>query len=200
MSFYTFTAYTFTEYKKLQMEAVKQRLILNEGALNVTLSRLCMQLIENHGSFSETALIALQPRGKWLAQRIAEKLAKFTGNTIELGYLDATFFRDDFRRRDNPITANATEMPFLVEGKKVVLIDDVLYTGRSLRASLDAMQAFGRPTKVEYLVLVDRKYTREIPVEATYIGTSVNSIKTERVSVEWKEQGYESDNIWLLSK
>jgi pyrimidine operon attenuation protein/uracil phosphoribosyltransferase len=182
------------------MEAVKQRLILNEGALDVTLSRLCMQLIENHGSFSETALIALQPRGKWLAQRIAEKLAKFTGNTIELGYLDATFFRDDFRRRDNPITANATEMPFLVEGKKVVLIDDVLYTGRSLRASLDAMQAFGRPTKVEYLVLVDRKYTREIPVEATYIGTAVNSIKTERVSVEWKEQGYESDNIWLLSK
>jgi pyrimidine operon attenuation protein/uracil phosphoribosyltransferase len=182
------------------MEVVKQRLILNAGALDVTLSRLCMQLIENHGSFSDTVLIALQPRGKWLALRIAEKLKNFTGSEITLGFLDATFFRDDFRRRDTPITANATEMPFLVEGKKVVLIDDVLHTGRSLRASLDAMQAFGRPTKVEYLVLVDRMYTREIPVEATYIGTTVNSIKSERVSVEWEAQGHAADSIWLLSQ
>ena len=180
------------------MEVVKQRLVLNAGALDVTLSRLCMQLIENHGSFSDTVLIALQPRGKWLAQRIAEKLKHFTGMEITLGYLDATFFRDDFRRRDIPVSANATEMPFLVEGKKVVLIDDVLYTGRSLRASLDAMQAFGRPTIVEYLVLVDRKYTREIPVESTYVGTAVNSIKSERVAVEWEAQGHPADAIWLL--
>jgi len=182
------------------MAEVKRRLILDAAALDITLSRLCMQLIENHSNFSDSVLVALQPRGKWLAIKIEEKLAAFTGKTIELGYLDATFFRDDFRRRDNPVMANATDMPFLVEGKKVILIDDVLYTGRSLRASLDAMQAFGRPAKVEYLVMVDRKYTREIPVEATYVGTNVNSIRTERVLVEWQAQGHESDAIWLVSQ
>ena len=118
---------------------------------------------------------------------------------ISLGYLDTTFYRDDFRRRDTPIRANATKVPFIIEDKKVVLIDDVLYTGRTVRAALDAMIAFGRPQKVELLTLVNRKYSRDLPIEADYIGRNVHTTLSQRVLVEWKEQGAENDNIWLVN-
>src|SRR5690606_1427635 len=114
----------------------------------------------------------LQPRGIFLADRLAARLKEFVNRKIELGYLDITFYRDDFRRRESPLKANSTKIDFTIENKKVILVDDVLYTGRSVRAALDAMNAFGRPAKVELLVLVNRKYTRHIPVEPDYIGKS----------------------------
>ncbi len=92
------------------------------------------------------------------AKRIQTRLSEILGHEIPLGFLDITFHRDDFRRRESPLKANATEVNFIIEEKKVVLIDDVLYTGRSVRAALDAMIAFGRPAKVELMVLIDRKY------------------------------------------
>ncbi len=178
---------------------VSKRLILDNQSLDITLSRLCQQLLENYQNFSDTVLLGLQPRGIFPAQRIQLKLQELLGEVIPLGQLDATFYRDDFRRREKPLQANATHVPFLIEDKNVILIDDVLFTGRMVRAALDAMTAFGRPRKVELLVLIDRKYSRELPIVADYVGKSVDSVFSQNVRAEWTEQGFEKDAIWLIN-
>ncbi len=179
---------------------MQKRLILDSKLLDITISRLCQQLIENHDQFQETVILGLQPRGIFLAERIKSKLESLLKIPILLGHLDTTFHRDDFRRRDTPLTANATNIPFIIENKKVVIIDDVLFTGRSVRAALDAMIAFGRPSKVELLVLVDRTYSRDIPIQPQYVGKHVNTLSSQRVLVELREQGSKKDNIWLTEK
>ena len=128
----------------------------------------------------------MQPRGYQLAQKIHSKLIELSSvSNISLGSLDITFFRDDFRRREAPISPNQTNIDFLVEGKKVVFIDDVLYTGRSIRAGMDAINSFGRPKQIELLVLIDRRFSRELPIEPNYVGMTVDAIDTEKVVVEW---------------
>ena len=179
---------------------MQKKLLLDHQLFEITIQRLCQQLIENHNNFKNTVLIGLQPRGIFLADRIKSTLETNLVNKIDLGYLDITFYRDDFRRREKPLRANATSMPFILEDKKVVLIDDVLYTGRSIRAALDAMSAFGRPELVELLVLIERKYTRHLPIQPNYIGKSVNTMQSQRVQVEWSIQGAKNDNIWLINK
>ncbi|MEM7298004.1 MAG: bifunctional pyr operon transcriptional regulator/uracil phosphoribosyltransferase PyrR [Bacteroidota bacterium] len=178
---------------------MQKRLLFDSKLLKVTISRLCQQLIEVHDDFSQSVLIGLQPRGIFVAERVKKELEKLTGREIHLGYLDTTFHRDDFRRRDEPIAPSQTKIPFLIENKRVILVDDVLFTGRSVRAALDAMNTFGRPAQVELLVLIDRLYSRHIPVEANYVGRKVNTIQSQKVLVEIKEQGKE-DNIWLINK
>ena len=180
---------------------MQKKLLLDNKLLYITIDRLCQQLIENHDDFSESVLIGLQPRGTFLAQKIQDRLKKHCGIQAPLGRLDITFFRDDFRRKGTPIQANETDIPFLIENKKVILIDDVLFTGRSVRAALDAMNAYGRPSLVELLVLIDRKYTRDLPIQPNYIGKSVNSMLSQKVIVEW--EGIEesnSDDVWLINK
>lgn len=181
-------------------QIMQKRLVLDSHLLGITINRLTQQLIERHDDFSDTVMLGLQPRGVFLAERIRKNLESLLQKNINLGYLDTTFYRDDFRRRETPLKANATKVPFIIEDKKVILIDDVLYTGRTVRAALDAMIAFGRPRKVELLALVDRKYSRDLPIEPDYIGKQVNTIESQKVLVEWKEQGAESDNIWIISK
>ena len=117
-----------------------------------------------------------------------------------MGMLDATFYRDDFRRRDKPLEASATSIEFSIEDKKVILIDDVLFTGRTVRSAMDAMIDFGRPEKIELLVLIDRMYSRQVPVEANYVGRKVNTVESQKVLVELKEQGSKEDKIWLVHK
>lgn len=178
---------------------MQKKLILDSDLLTVTINRLCQELIENHEGFDSTVLLGLQPRGIFLAEWIKDKLDGLTKRDIPLGYLDATFHRDDFRRREIPPQASETRVPFLIEGKKVVLIDDVLYTGRTVRAALDAMIAFGRPEKVELLVLIDRKRTRELPIAADYVGKYVNTLDSQRVLVEL-DAGHKHNTIWLINK
>lgn len=178
---------------------MQKRLILDGPLLEITVSRLCQQLIENHQDFSNTVLLGLQPRGVFLAERIQQKLEHLLSKPVPMGFLDITFYRDDFRRRDMPLEANTTSIPFIIENKKVVLIDDVLYTGRSVRAAMDAMIAFGRPSKVELLVLVNRRYSRDLPIQPDYIGKNVNTMPSQRVLVEWEIQGAKKDNIWLVN-
>ncbi len=178
---------------------MQKKLILDQNLLEITISRLCYQLIENHNDFSNSAILGLQPRGKYVADRIKSHLEKLLKTKIEIGYLDTTFQRDDFRRRESPKKANATNIPFLIEDKNIVLVDDVLFTGRSVRAALDAMISFGRPKTVELLILIDRKYTRDLPIQPNYIGKSVNTMQSQRVMVEWREQGKKKDNIWLIN-
>jgi pyrimidine operon attenuation protein/uracil phosphoribosyltransferase len=145
-------------------------------------------------------LLGLQPRGTLLVDKIVDLLQEISGVKVPSGYLDATFHRDDFRRRDLPLKANETKIDFLVEGKKVILVDDVLYKGRSVRAAMDAMIAFGRPQKVELMVLVDRKLTRDYPIMPDYFGIRINTLESQYVIVEWREQGHEKDAIWITEK
>ncbi|MEQ8472698.1 MAG: bifunctional pyr operon transcriptional regulator/uracil phosphoribosyltransferase PyrR [Marinoscillum sp.] len=178
---------------------MQKRLLFNSKLLQITISRLCQHLIENHDDFSDSVILGMQPRGIYLAERIRKELEKILNKPIKTGYLDTTFHRDDFRRRDHPLTPNQTKVPFIIEDKNVILIDDVLYTGRSVRAALDAMTMFGRPAKVELLVLIDRMYSRHIPVEGNYVGRKVNTLPSQRVLVELQEQG-KKDNIWLMNE
>ena len=174
--------------------------LLNTNELHVILHRLVCQLIENHTDFSEAVLIGLQPRGIFLAQHLVHMLSQeYNVKGIQYGALDITFFRDDFRRGEKPLVANTTDIPFLVEDKKVVFIDDVLYTGRSIRAALTALQSFGRPTKVELLVLIDRRFSRDLPIQPDYIGKAVDAINKERVVVHWADQDGE-DAVYLIEK
>lgn len=179
---------------------MQKKLILDSDQLDITISRLCQQLIENHNDFKDTVIIGMQPRGIFLAELIHQKLIKDSKKDIPLGYLDATFHRDDFRRREIPAKANETRVPFIIEGKKVVLVDDVLFTGRSIRAAMDAMIAFGRPATVELLVLIDRKRNRELPIAADYVGKEVNTLASQRVLVELEAQGHKQNKIWLINK
>lgn len=179
---------------------MQKKLILDSELLDITINRLCQQLIESHNDFSNSVVIGMQPRGIFVAEIIHQKLEKDLKKSIPLGYLDATFYRDDFRRRETPVRANETRIPFIIEGKNVILVDDVLFTGRTIRAALDAMIAFGRPAKVELLVLVDRKYNRELPINADYVGKVVNTLTTQRVLVELEAQGHKQNKIWLVNK
>ena len=176
-----------------------RKLLADHKRVGILLDRLCRQLWERSAELEQLCIVGMQPRGVLLAAAIHARLQALSGRLIPHGQLDITFYRDDFRRRDEPLRANQTNIPFLIEGQNVVLVDDVLFTGRSVRAGLDALNAFGRPRKVELLVLVDRKFTREIPLEATYIGLQVDSISSQKVLVEWKQSGQEEDAVWLLS-
>lgn len=167
---------------------MKPVLILDSTQFELTITRLCHQLIENHGDFQNSILVGLQPRGIYVARRVQQVLEKILGHEVTVGELDVTFYRDDFRRRDEPLQASSTNMESLVEKQQVILVDDVLYSGRTIRSGLDALLAFGRPEKVELLVLVDRRFKRQLPIQADYIGIKVDSIESERVAVSWKEQ------------
>jgi pyrimidine operon attenuation protein / uracil phosphoribosyltransferase len=179
---------------------MQKKLILDSDLLDITISRLCQQLIENHTDFADTVIIGMQPRGIYLAELIHRNLEKILKKSILFGYLDATFHRDDFRRREVPIKASENRISFTIEGKKVILVDDVLFTGRTIRAAMDAMITFGRPDKVELLVLIDRNYNRELPIAADYVGKSVNTLSTQRVLVELQAQGHKHNKIWLVNQ
>jgi len=178
----------------------KSKVLINSKEIEIILHRLACQLIENHNDFSNTVLIGLQPRGGFLAQRLAHLLkTEYQIKNLDLGLLDITFYRDDFRRREEPLEATATEIPFLVENKKVVFIDDVLYSGRSVRAALTAIQAYGRPKSIELLVLIDRRFSRHLPIQPNYKGRQVDAINKEKVVVQWKET-HQKDTVFIENK
>lgn len=166
---------------------MEKQVILNEQQVQLTMNRLAYQLIENHPDLSSAIFIGLQPRGIQVLTRLKQIIESIAKQPITCGNLDITFYRDDFRRREKPLIPSATNIDFSIEGKQVVLIDDVLYTGRTIRAGLDALLAFGRPKNVELLVLVDRRFQRDLPIQADYVGHAVDTLNHERVSVEWKE-------------
>ncbi len=179
---------------------MSRKVLLDANELNIILHRLACQLVERHTNFTDTVLVGIQPRGVFLAERIQAILKKEYGlNDIKNGQLDITFYRDDFRRGDKPLEANKTKIDFIVEDKRVVFIDDVLYTGRSIRAALTAIQSFGRPKEIELLSLIDRRFSRHLPIQPDYNGRQVDAINEEKVKVSWKEKDGE-DAVYLISK
>ncbi len=162
----------------------------------LTIKRLANQLLENHVNLHNTVLIGIQPRGIFLSDRVVEVVqSELPGQEILYGKLDITFYRDDLRNELH--LPSAMEIPFSMEGKNVVLIDDVLYTGRTIRAALDALMDFGRPAKVELLVLIDRRYSRQLPIQPDYTGKSIDSIISQKVKVCWQPKDG-ADEVQLL--
>jgi pyrimidine operon attenuation protein/uracil phosphoribosyltransferase len=179
---------------------MEPRLILNSQHFKITVDRLCYQLIENHDDFSNSVIIGIQPRGIFLSQRIIDRLKVFLPNSsIQSGKLDVTFYRDDFRTREKQIIPSTTDLDFLIENKKVILVDDVLYTGRTIRSGIEAILSFGRPTRVELLTLINRKFSRHLPIAANYTGKSIDTISSDKVKVQWKETDGE-DQVWLHTR
>ncbi|RZS93735.1 bifunctional pyr operon transcriptional regulator/uracil phosphoribosyltransferase PyrR [Aquimarina brevivitae] len=179
---------------------MSQKLLLSAKEIDIILHRLACQILENHPDFSDTVLIGIQPRGKYLADRIKKILEEeHQISNLSLGYLDITFYRDDFRRGEKILEANKTDINFIVENKRVVFIDDVLYTGRSIRAALTAVQSFGRPTEIELLTLIDRRFSRHLPIQPNYRGRQVDAIDLEKVKVNWVENEGE-DAVYLVSR
>ena len=171
--------------------------ILTEPQLEITIKRLAHQVLENHVDLTNTVVIGLQPRGIYLSDRIVDEIKKETeSDKIQYGKLDITFYRDDIRKELH--IANRTDIPFSIEGKNVILIDDVLYTGRTIRAALDALLDFGRPEKVELCVLIDRRFSRQLPIQPDYIGKSIDAIVSQKVKVFWKSKDGK-DEVCLLN-
>ena len=178
---------------------MSHKVLLTAPEVTIILHRLACQLIENHLDFSDTILVGIQPRGIFLAERLKDILQnEYQTPEIKLGYLDITFFRDDFRRTNKPLEANKTSINFIVENKRVIFIDDVLYTGRSIRAALTAIQSFGRPSEIELLVLIDRRFSRNLPIQPDYRGRQVDAINNEKVKVSWKENDG-ADGVYLIT-
>ncbi|MDT0295151.1 bifunctional pyr operon transcriptional regulator/uracil phosphoribosyltransferase PyrR [Mesonia ostreae] len=179
---------------------MSQKLLLNAKEIEIILHRLSCQLLEKHSDFSETVLVGIQPRGTFLANRIQKILKEdYALPEVKTGKLDITFYRDDFRRLGKTLEANKTKIDFLVEDKNVVFIDDVLFTGRSIRAALTAIQSFGRPKEIELLTLIDRRFSRHLPIQPDYNGRRVDAINDEKVLVNWVENANE-DSVYLVKK
>ncbi|MBW2960619.1 bifunctional pyr operon transcriptional regulator/uracil phosphoribosyltransferase PyrR [Mesonia aestuariivivens] len=179
---------------------MSQKILLNAKEIQIILHRLACQLIENHQGFEETVLVGIQPRGIFLAERIQQLLQnEYKIKEVKTGRLDITFYRDDFRRSEKPLEANTTKIDFLVEDKRVVFIDDVLYTGRSIRSALTAIQSFGRPKEIELLTLIDRRFSRHLPIQPDYNGRQVDAINEEKVKVNWVENAGE-DCVYLINE
>lgn len=164
------------------------KIILTEQQISLTIQRLAHQVLENHLDLKETVIIGLQPRGIYVSDKIVGELKKnLPKQTIRYGKLDITFYRDDVRRELH--VPNKTEIDFSIENKKVILIDDVLYTGRTIRAALDALLGFGRPAKVELCVLIDRRFSRQLPIQPDYTGKVIDALIAQKIIVQWKEKG-----------
>ena len=169
------------------------RIISESAQLDLTLERLCRQLIEEYGTFENTCMIGIQTGGVALALRLQQKITEILrGGILPFGKLDITFYRDDFRTSKKPLSANINDMPFIIENQRVILVDDVLYTGRSVQAALTALNHYGRPLSVKLLVLVDRRFNRQVPVHPDYVGIAIDALDESYIHVQWAS---EIDNI-----
>jgi pyrimidine operon attenuation protein/uracil phosphoribosyltransferase len=174
-----------------------KRVILNKKKIEIILNRLCHQLIENHQDFSNTVLISLLPRGKYIGKIICKKLKEITCKDVVYGELDISFYRDDLRNKSEPIVPHKMNMNLSVDNKDVVIIDDVLFTGRSVRSAIDALMPFGRPNSIELLVFIDRRLKRHLPIQPNYTGKIIDSIDSEKVIVNI-EKNNDIKNILIL--
>ncbi len=171
--------------------------LIDPQLLDITLKRLCQQLIERYKSFDNTAIVGVQPRGSVFSDILIEQLSTMHSiPTLHYGKLDITFYRDDVHQSAEIFEPMPTTIDFSLENKNVILVDDVLYTGRTIRAAMDALLDYGRPENIELLVLINRRFSREMPIQADYIGRNVDAIDSQKVKVEWKPK----PNVYLINR
>ncbi|HMU98521.1 MAG TPA: bifunctional pyr operon transcriptional regulator/uracil phosphoribosyltransferase PyrR [Chitinophagales bacterium] len=168
-------------------------ILLHQEEINLIINRLSRQIIELN-NLDSTVIIGVQPRGIYLAEKVHQLIEQLANTKIPYGTIDDTFHRDDFRR-GKIVKANETNINFEIEGKNVILIDDVLYTGRTIRAALDALLMYGRPNKIELLVLIDRRFNRELPIQPDFVGKTIDTIEKVKVLVQWKQNEQEQDFV-----
>lgn len=177
------------------------RVILTSERIQLTIQRLCHHILENHLDTTNLCIVGIQERGVLLAEKIRQQLVLMLGGQhFKYGMLDITFYRDDFRRRDTPIRASATDISFTIENRDIILIDDVLYTGRTVHAAIAAIQDLGRPRKIEMLCMVDRRFNRHFPIKADYLGIAVDAVEEAYVRVRWKEKDGEDAVLLFAGK
>ena len=177
---------------------MKKNLLLNTEKIDSIIKRLACEIIENNISLEKTCLIGIKSRGDLIARRICKKIFEINGYEIKFGHIDVTFYRDDFRRREKTLKASSTDN-LNVEGKNIVLVDDVLFTGRSIRAALTAIETFGRPNQIELMILIDRRYSRHLPIQPDYRGRQIDVYDNQKVIVNWKEKE-ENDSVYIIDK
>jgi pyrimidine operon attenuation protein/uracil phosphoribosyltransferase len=170
--------------------------IMDEKSLNRTLSRLAHQIVESNRGVENLAFVGILTRGVQIAERLIEKIEPIEGRRLPLGMLDITFYRDDVLRSLKKPRVQKTDIPFDLDGKSVVLVDDVLYTGRTVRAALDALMDFGRPARIQLAVLIDRGH-RELPIKADFIGQEIKTTAGEEVRVKLKSVDSD-DSVYLV--
>lgn len=167
--------------------------LLDKNEIERALQRISHEIIERNKGVASLCLVGIQKGGVHLAERIAERISKIERHAVPVGSLDITFYRDDFGIRRQP-TASSTEIPCNIDEKNVVLVDDVFFTGRSIRAAMDALMDIGRPSRIQLAVLIDRGH-RELPIRADYVGKNIPTSQEETVSLQLTEDGYEEDVV-----
>ena len=168
---------------------MSSKILLSSKKIDIILKRLACQLIEKYPDFNQVVLVGLQPRGIFLLDRLVTLLEKdYALGKVISGKLDITFFRDDFRRFDKTLSPSSSQMEVVIEGKSVVIIDDVLFTGRSIRAALTSLDNYGRPLDIQLLVLIDRRFSRHLPIQPDFIGAQVDALEGDKVRVQWKDE------------
>ena len=176
----------------------KKALIMDEAQMRRSLTRMAHEIIERNKGVENVVLVGIRRRGEPLAKQIAAAIERVEGTKVPVGILDITFYRDDLTHLSVDPTLNRTEIPFSIEDKTVVLIDDVLYTGRTARAAMDALMDVGRAQRIQLAVLVDRGH-RELPIRADFVGKNIPTAHSEFVRVNLAEVDG-SAAVWLFEK
>lgn len=160
--------------------------ILDSAALKRTIDRIAHEILETHEDNPNLAIVGIKTRGAYLAKRLAEKLKEFKGKQVPVGELGITFYRDDFKKASDQPIVQSTEISFDIEGKTIIIVDDVLQTGRTVRCALDELMDFGRPAKIELAVLIDRGH-RELPIRPDYVGKNIPTSARQLIRVNLSE-------------
>ncbi len=171
--------------------------LLNKEDINRILSRIAHEIIERNKGTEDLCLVGIQRGGVHIARRLASKIQALENVHIPVGSLDITFYRDDIGLREKQPVVRKTDIECDISGKKIILVDDVLFTGRSIRAAMDALMDMGRPVQIQLAVLIDRGH-RELPIRADYVGKNIPTSKTENIEVQLEEEGFE-DKVILTS-
>ncbi|WP_243289947.1 bifunctional pyr operon transcriptional regulator/uracil phosphoribosyltransferase PyrR [Bacillus sp. FJAT-47783] len=179
---------------------MQQTTVLDDQAIRRSLTRISHEIIERNKGIEDCILVGIKTRGIYLAKRLAERIGKFEGNEIPVGELDITLYRDDLTKKtvDNEPLVKGTDIPISINNKKIILVDDVLYTGRTVRAAMDAIMDHGRPAQIQLAVLVDRGH-RELPIRADYVGKNIPTSSSEKIVVELVEVD-ETDRVTIHKK
>jgi pyrimidine operon attenuation protein/uracil phosphoribosyltransferase len=172
------------------------QLLMDERTLDVTLTRIAHQIIENNAELDSLGIVGMQTRGVFIARRIVDKINRINATSLTAGVLDVTLYRDDYRSAFKQPHVQITDIPFDINGITIVLVDDVLFTGRTVRAALDGLMDFGRPRAIRLAVLIDRGH-KELPIRADYVGKKITTAVDQEVSLHVKEKDGE-DSLWLM--